>query len=471
MSGQRTLFRNAVVLTIDPATGDLWPGEVLVEDGKIAAVGTDLGVDPGGAETIDADGGILMPGLVDTHRHIWQTPLRSLSSDWTLLHYFTGLHAGFSRHFRPEDTYAGNYLGTLDALNGGITTILDWSHNLATPAHSDGAVKGLMDSGARAVFAHGSGPRQYQVPSTILHDPDVRRVRDEYFTSEDQLVTMAIALRGPQYATRDVNRADYALARELDLRITVHVGDGDFGKEGPVRWLHEAGLMGPDVTYVHCNSIGDDEIKMIADTGGTASVAADIELSMGHGWPATGRLLEAGLRPSLSIDICSLNGGAMFGTMRTTLLTQRGLDHAASERAIGHPSPDLGISCRDIVEFATIEGARATGLDHRIGSITPGKDADLILIRTDDISTGPTINPYGTVVFDAHPGVVDLVMVGGEFRKRDAKLVGVDNGVLRRLGEDSLDYLMAQAQEDPAICGARVGGDWVPEAYEVNVKT
>jgi 5-methylthioadenosine/S-adenosylhomocysteine deaminase len=470
MPHRRTLFRNAVVLTLDPATGDLWPGEVLVEDGKITALGTDLDVDPGGAEVIDADGGILMPGFVDTHRHIWQAPLRSLSSDWTLLHYFTALHAGFSRHYRPEDTYAGNYLGTLDALNSGITTILDWSHNLATPAHSDGAVKGLVDSGARAIFAHGGGAPQWQVPSTVLHDPDLRRVREEFFATEDQLVTMAIALRGPQYATREVNRADYALARELDLRITVHVGDGDFGKEGPVRWLYDAGLMGPDVTYVHCNSIGDDEIKMIADSGGTASVAADIELSMGHGWPATGRLLEAGLRPSLSIDICSLNGGAMFGAMRTTLLTQRGLDHAASEQATGHPSPDLGVSCRDIVEFATIEGARATGLDHRIGSITPGKDADLILIRTDDISTSPTINPYGTVVFDAHPGVVDLVMVAGEFRKRDAKLVGVDDGALRRLGEDSLRYLMTQAQDDPAISGARVGGDWVPEAYEVNVK-
>jgi 5-methylthioadenosine/S-adenosylhomocysteine deaminase len=461
MAAERLLIRGGTVLTLDSELGDLSPGEVLVEDGKIAAVGQQL--DAGDADLIDVEGSIVLPGFVDTHRHTWQAPVRNIAADWTLGHYLTGLHSGLSKFFRPEDTYIGNLLGTLEALDSGITTLLDWSHNLATPEHADAAVQGLFDSGARAVFAHGGGAPQWGVlPSDIRHPEDAKRIRDRYFSSDDQLVTMAMALRGPQFTTKETTLDDYGLAREIGSRITVHVGDGEWGKSRPIEWLREVDLLGPDVTYVHCNMLADDELRMIADSGGTASVAADIELSMGHGWPATGRLIEAGIRPSLSIDVCSLNGGDMFGAMKATVATQRALDNASAD-ARGEAVDRLSLSCRDVIEFATIEGARANGLDHKIGSLTPGKDADIVVLSTDQTAMFPVNNPAGAVVYSAHPGTVDTVLVRGKPVKHGGKLTGVDLERVKRLAYETRDYLFSQATAEPTIADARIGGDWIPE--------
>jgi cytosine/adenosine deaminase-related metal-dependent hydrolase len=459
---ERLIVKGGTVLSMDVAVGDLEVGDVLVEGGRIVAVGRDLPAED--AVVVDASDTIVIPGFVDTHRHTWQAAVRNIAADWTLAHYFTGLHAGLSGYFRPQDTYASNLLGSLEALSSGITTLLDWSHNLNTPDHADGAIAGLMESGGRAVFAHGGGAAQYQVPSDVSHPVDARRIREQYFSSDDQLVTMAMALRGPQYARHDITRDDFALARELGARITVHVGDGDWGKGRPVAWMHAEGLLGPDVTYVHCNTIADDEIAMIAASGGTASVAADVEMQMGHGFPATGRLIDAGIRPSLSIDTCSSNGGHMFGAMRSTVGVQRALDHAAADAA-GLPLRRLRVSCRDALEFATIEGARAVGLGGRIGSLTPGKEADIVLVRTDDLSMMPLNHPYGALVYNAHPGLVDTVIVAGRVVKRDGRMVGVDSGRIRRLAADSRDHLIAQAQRHVRIADACIGGTWIPEPY------
>jgi 5-methylthioadenosine/S-adenosylhomocysteine deaminase len=463
MGNIKRLIKGGTVLTMDALLGDFMPGDVLIDGERIVAVGPGLeaGAD---VEVFDASSMIVLPGFVDTHRHTWQAPLRNIASDWTLAHYFTGLHAGLSGHFRPEDTYVGNLLGTVEALSSGITTMLDWSHNLNTPEHADSAVAGLMESGARAVFAHGGGAPQYQVPSDVPHPEDARRIRERYFSSDDQLVTMAMALRGPQFARHDITIDDFKLARGLGTRITVHVGDGEWGKNRPVAWMHENGLTGPDVTYVHCNTIADDEIQMIADTGGTASVAADVEMQMGHGWPATGRLLDAGVRPSLSIDVCSSNGGHMFGAMRTTLGVQRALDHAAAGGA-GTVLDSLRVTCRDVVSFATIEGARTLGLDDRIGSLTPGKAADVILVATDQLALSPLNHAYGALVYNSHPGLVDTVLVNGAIVKHNGTLQHLDAARLRRLAEGSRDFLFADAQRTTHLSEARPGGSWIPRPY------
>lgn len=222
--------------------------------------------------------------------------------------------------------------------------------------------------------------------------------------------------------------------------------------------------MGPDVTYVHCNAISDEELRMVADSGGTASVSPDIELQMGHGWPATGRLLRMGIRPTISIDVCSSNGGHMFGSMRALIGTQRGFDHAdARER--GEPLDHVPLSCREVVEFATVDGARALGLEDRIGTLAPGKQADLILLSTDAYGMFPVNNPYGMVVYNAHPGVVETILVAGQVVKRDGELLGVDRERLRRLADESRDYLFERAREVEATAAAAIGGGWMPPHF------
>jgi cytosine/adenosine deaminase-related metal-dependent hydrolase len=201
---------------------------------------------------------------------------------------------------------------------------------------------------------------------------------------------------------------------------------------------------------------------MMAAAGATASVSPDIELQMGHGWPATGRLLDAGIRPSLSIDVCSSNGGHLFGTMRATIGTERGFDNERA-RERGQASVErIELSCRDVLEFATIEGARACGLDHRVGSLTPGKRADVIVVRADTFGMTPMNNPVGAFVYNAHPGLVDTVIVDGVVVKRGGAMVGVDVGRVRRGAIESRDDIVLRAA---GRAGARIGGDWIPEAY------
>jgi cytosine/adenosine deaminase-related metal-dependent hydrolase len=275
---------------------------------------------------------------------------------------------------------------------------------------------------------------------------------------------MAMALRGPEIATRDVTVSDFELARDLDLRITIHVGNGEMAKDRPLAWMHDNGLMGPDVTYVHCNAVADDELAMIAATGGTASCSPDIELQMGHGWPATGRLLRAGIRPTISIDVCSSNGGHMFGAMRSLIGTQRGFDHAEAQER-GEPLDHVPLSCREVVEFATIDGARAIGLDAEIGTLTPGKQADVILLSTDSYGMFPANSPYGAVVYNAHPGVVETILVAGKVVKRDGELLGIDRERLRSRAFASRDYIFERARSVPATADAATGGSWMPHHF------
>lgn len=453
----RTLLRGGTVITSARAGEVLTDTDILIgADGNIEAIGR--GLDAGDATVIDVSGRIVHPGFVDTHRHTWQSVVRHVASDWSLTEYLAGLHTGLSKHFRPEDTYVGNYLGALEALDSGITTLVDWSHNLATPAHADAAVQALMETGMRAVFAHGGGAQQWgALPSTNNHPAeDARRVRDEYFSSDDQLVTMALALRGPQFVVPEVNTHDFQLAQELDLRVTVHVGDGYWGKSGPIRKLKADGFLSDRITYVHCNTLGDDELDMIAESGGTASVSPDVEMQMGHGFPATGRLLKAGIRPTFSIDVCSSNGGDMYGTMRTAIGMQRALDNAPSVET-GEVLERIGLSVTEVIRFATIDGANAAGLGHRTGSLEVGKAADIVVLDNRSLALTPMNNPIGAVVYSAHPGLVRDIFVQGKQVKKDGVLVGVDIDALRKRAEASRDYIVGEMPE------AKLDGSWHPE--------
>ena len=297
-----TLIKGGYVLTLDPELGDLPHTDVLIDGDKIAAVGPNLQVSPN-ANVIDARNRIVMPGFVDTHRHTWQTPVRGVLPSCTLDQYFSGMLDNIGIQYRAEDVYIANLMGALEALNGGITTLLDWSHVNNTPEHADAAIAGLTEAGIRAVYAHGPpvGASTWWAYSSQEHPEDVRRIRKQYFNSDDQLLTLALAARAPGNTTPEVATHDWKLARDLGIRISVHVGMRLTGVHvNHIKNLHDLGLMGPDTTYIHCTDSTDEELDLIAKTGGTTSVAPYVEMLMGHGVPPTGRLVARGVRPSLS---------------------------------------------------------------------------------------------------------------------------------------------------------------------------
>lgn len=452
---KRILIHGATILTLDPKIGDL-RGDILIEGSRIVAVSPSIPAED--AETIPAQRMIALPGFVDSHRHTWQSLLRGAAIDWTLAQYFAGIRGVMGRLYTPDDMYVANHIGALEALDAGITTLYDWSHNNNTPDHADEAVRGLKDAGLRAVFGYGNANDEWIPPSTLpTNFSDVERVRRSHFSSDDQLVTMAFAARGPQFTTLDITADEFRRARDLGLRITVHVGDGIWGTTRPVVQLASRGLLGDDITYVHCNTLTDEDFRQIGDSGATASISPEVELQMGHGFLATVKLLGVGVRPSLSIDIVTSIAGDMFGAMRMLLAGTRAVvnDAALRERRIVDPLP---LMSRDVLEFATVQGARACGLEAKAGSLTPGKAADIVLLDTDSLNLIPMNNPKGVVVECAHVGNVDTVIVGGRIVKRDKRLLGIDLQQLRTRVDAARDGLFRRAN-------VLSDGSWLPRPF------
>jgi 5-methylthioadenosine/S-adenosylhomocysteine deaminase len=437
-----TLIKGGYVLTLDPELGDMPNSDVLIDGEKIAAVGPNLSAGPH-ANVIDARHRIVMPGFVDTHRHTWQTPVRGVLPSCTLDEYFAGMLNNIGIQYRPEDVYIANLMGALEAINAGITTLLDWSHVNNTPEHADAAVAGLTEAGIRAIYAHGVPVgHDWWAYSSREHPEDIRRIRKTYFQSDDQLLTLAMAARAPGNTTPEVATHDWKLARELGIRISVHVGMRLTGVHvNHVLTLNQLGLMGPDTTYIHCTDSTDEELDLIAKTGGSASVAPFVEMLMGHGVPPTGRLVARGVRPSLSIDVVSSVPGEMFTQMRTALVQERILAFTDTPDTAFAPT----LTHRDVLEFATVDGARACALDQKVGTITPGKQADVILVRTDQVNVAPIIDPVATVVICADTSNIDTVFVAGRILKHNGQLVRVDMPrLLQRLNE-ARDHLLSNA--------------------------
>ena len=437
-----------------PRLGEIRNADLLIEDQLIADVGAGLGQVE--ARVIDAGDMIVLPGFIDTHRHTWQALVRNIASDWTLAQYFAGVRAALSPHYTPEDMYLGNLLGALEALDAGITTLLDWSHNNNSPDHADAAIQGLMDAGLRSIYAYGNSAAEwFPINDLPTNFDDVRRVRQRYFSSDDQLVTLAFAARG-EFATVRQTVRDFEEARKLGLRITMHAGSGLWGMNETLIPLAEQGLLKDDITYVHCNTLSDREFKLIGDTGGTASIAPEVELQMGHGFLATLKLLEVGVRPSISIDVTTSIGGDMFGAMRALLMGTRAVVNAKAleQRKLVDPLP---LMCTDVLQFATVEGARACGLERKVGSIAKGKQADLVLINTNALNLFPLHNATNAVVEACHVGNVDSVFVAGKLVKEHGRLLGFSLADLRRRTEAALDSLYSRAGVPR--------DDWVPQPY------
>jgi 5-methylthioadenosine/S-adenosylhomocysteine deaminase len=440
-----TLVQGGIVLTMDPQLKDLPRGDVLIEGGRIGAVAPQLDA-PSGAEIIDAEGMIVMPGLVNAHQHTWQTGIRGIAGDWTLFDYGRQMHAGLATRFTPDDIYIANLIGALNQLNGGVTTLFDWCHNNPTAEHSDRAIDALAESGIRALFGHGTPKPQLGkggVPTDDYFHPEdeVRRLRNGRLAADDALITLALCIRGPDLASYEATAHDLRLARKYGLIASCHIGGRmPFNRKTPdgLFRLQGDGLLGPHLNLVHANKLSDDELRIAADAGVSFTSTPEVEMQMGHGLPVTGRILALGARPSIGIDVESTIGGEMLWATRFALQLQRGVDNIAINKA-GREIEAVSIPARRALEWATIDGARALGMERKIGSLTPGKDADVILIRTGDLNLFPVHHPVEAVLFHSSSANIDTVLVAGKVVKRAGRLLYPDldrkKAILAQSGE------------------------------------
>lgn len=444
---RRFILKGGHIISLDPSIGELSRGDVLIEGTRVSKVGPTI--DEPGTEVVDATGMLVIPGFVDTHRHTWQTAIKGMSSDWSLPEYLAGIRSRIGPRFTPEDVYAATLYGATEALASGVTTLVDWAHIMNSPGHADGSVAALKEYGGRAMFAYGTpndeNIAEWYIDSTIPHSDDIRRVRTEELSDDEGLVGLMMAARGPQHTTPETAAGDWRLARELGIRITCHAGEGAWSlRHQPVLRLHEQGVLGADTTLVHGNQFSDEDLRLMADSGTSLSISPEVEMHMGLGFPITGRALAHGIVSSLSVDVPVTVGGDMFSVMRCALATERALVNEESIRRV-EMVERLTISSADVLRMATLDGARSCGLGERVGSIAPGKEADIVMIRADDLNLAPLNQPVGAIVVMAHAGNVDSVLVAGEFVKRAGKMLSVDTASVLARATASRDSLLERA--------------------------
>ena len=426
----KTLIQNGSVITMDPQLNE-FDGDVLIEGDKIVAAGSHLPAD--GAEVIDAAGMVVMPGLVNSHIHTWELPLRGIGADWiSARDYFANIHGNLAQRFEAEDNYVANLLGALAQINAGTTTLFDWCHNLRTPEMTDASLDGIVESGIRAVFGHGTAkPMGVQQAKPYYEIPqpreEIKRLRTGRLASDDGLVTLALAILGPDYGTYEVAEADIRLAREYGVINSAHTAGRQGKRMAPDGYwrLHQAGLLGPDHNIVHGNCLGDDELKMIVDAGCSVSATCMAELLNWDHPPLVGRLEKLGALPAIGTDVDPYFAASMWQEMRRAFVHQREMDNRALSAQGRWPADSHATTVRTALRWATLGGARALRLEHKIGSLTPGKQADVILVRANDLNIFPSVplgDPVQAVVMNAETANVDTVLIAGRVVKRRGKL-------------------------------------------------
>ena len=447
-NGRPIVLRGGTVLTMNDAHDVLHDADVLVEGDTIKAVGTSVQV-PEGAFEIDASGGIVMPGMIDTHRHMWQTALRGYGADWTLSQYFVFYYLEWGKVFRPQDVYAGNLLSAIESLEAGVTTTVDWSHGLQTVDHADAAVDALRSVPGRFVLAYGN---IQQGPWEWATSKDFRSFVERRFGSRDDMLgfQMAFDVTGdPEFPEQEA----FKVARELDVPVTTHAGVWGATNDDGIRLMHDHGFMGPSNIYVHAATLTEDSYHRIAATGGSVSVSTESEQSAGQGYPPTWQLRRHDIPVSLSMDTSVWWSGDLFCAMRATLGADRSREHleahARQETVTNHH-----LRAEEVVDWATRGGSRALGMDEKIGSLEPGKKADVVLVKNDASPVMfPILHPYGHVAFQAQRADVHTVLVDGRVVKRDGALVGVDLEAIRRQVETTIEHLRSVMGEDAWAAG------------------
>lgn len=425
----RTVIRNAFVASVDPAIGDVDRCDILVEGRDIAAIRP--GIEASDAEVIDATGCIAIPGFVDTHRHLWEGGMRAVTADWSILDFSGNIRLFAAKFFRPQDMYATSLQGGLEALNAGVTTVAEYCHNVRTPDHASENLRGVREAGMRTVWSYGfTGLAKdangfNSVADRIDH---LERFAVAEFASKDSLLTLGICPEEPFLwgANPAQARAQFDAARRLDARIFLHTNsrkgyDGAMMRE--VAKMNDLGVLGSDLILVHMYFTEPDEWRMLGDAGGHVSYTPETEYQMGLGWPSVMAPRNAGVNVTVGTDITANNSADMFFQLRLLLQVERAVEIAKLDENFFSRTP---FDCREALHWGTLGGAKALGLDHRIGSLSPGKVADIVLLRADDISMvgWDKRNPAATIIQQAGVHSVETVMVDGRIVKRGGKLVG-----------------------------------------------
>jgi cytosine/adenosine deaminase-related metal-dependent hydrolase len=425
---------------MDSGVGDFEQADILLEGSRISAVRPRIDADD--IAEIDARGKIVMPGFIDTHHHLFETALRSFLADGLLfndgrphgaLNYFDYILGKLAPIYRPEDVRISELFGSLAQLDAGVTTVLDISQIHHSPEHSDAAIEALAGSGRRAVFGYfeGHGDRS-------RYPDDARRIKQQYFASDDQLLTMVMG--GEIYLPG--HEAAWRIGRELNLPIAAHIV-GSVGMAETFDQLAKAGQFGSDNLFIHMTGMSDAGWQAVKDAGAAVSLAVPIEMTMRHGMPPILKCLEMGIRPALSTDVECTMSADFFTQMRAAMTLQRALVNEAA--LAGEVDLPALLTSRDVITMATTEGAKALRLDARIGSLTPGKEADLLLLDATAINVAPLNHVPGAVVTLMERSTVEMVMVAGKIRKWQGRLLDVDLPKLRTELEASRDDLFASA--------------------------
>jgi 5-methylthioadenosine/S-adenosylhomocysteine deaminase len=424
------VVRGAHVVSMDPAIGDLEDGDIHVRNGRIVAVGHNLGVR---APKIDGSGLIAMPGLIDTHWHLWTTLYRAMSSSSPETAYFA-LNVANGVRCLPSDLYHGARLALVDALNTGITTVHDWAHNLRSPDHADANLRAHQEIGLRGRFSYGT-PQGH--PGTSLIDlDDVARVKAEWFDSgEVPLLHLGLAGRPPGLVGEPVYRPEYDAAQALGIPVSYHANSTRaHGQIGMIRLLAEEGMLTPDTQLIHALYTTEAERAAVRDSGASVSISPWSELLIGYGVTPVPEMEASGMLLTLSVDTMSLVGSAdLWSVLRLTTGLYRGI-----------AEQELVVGTRRILEMATIDAATSLGLGDVVGSLTPGKRADLILVRAHDVATAPVTDVSNTLALATGAENVDTVIVDGRVRKYRGELIDVDEAKVVRETERALEALLAR---------------------------
>lgn len=437
--GRKTLIKGGHVLSMDPAIGNHARADVLIEGSKILAIAPQI--DAPDAAVIDATGHIVMPGFIDTHHHQFETALRAILADAILVNdgrpesganYYEWMLQKFSVLYRPEDVYISELFGSISQIDAGVTTVMDVSQIHHSPEHSDAAIHALRDAGRRAVFGYFEGwGEKAQYPA------DARRIKAQHFASDDQLLTMVM---GAEIYLPGYENA-WATGRDLNIPLAMHIV-GTFGMAPTFDALAEAGQFGPDCIFIHMTGMSDMAWKKAADAGAHVSLSVPIEMQMRHGNPPIQKCLDLGMLPSLSSDVeCTMTADP-FTQMRSTITLQRMLANDLALR--GEDYPKL-LSAADVITMATMGGAKGLKLDHKTGSLTPGKEADIVLLDAGALNVAPLNHVPGAVVTLMERSNVSTVICAGQVRKWQGAILGHDIAKLRAELESSRDYLLDKA--------------------------